>query len=156
GVLVGIDTAWVYPIGALLPMGFAYLLGSEFYGPLWLVLVTALDAVALAVLARRSRTAAWWWILFLAGLGPVAVARIDAVTAPLAILALLWLQRRPAVAGALLALATWIKVWPAALIGAAVVALRTRIAVLIGAAACTAVILIGALLLGGGPGLLSF
>jgi hypothetical protein len=156
GVLVGIDTTWVYPVGALLPMGFAYLFGPGPYGEMWLLLVTALDAVAFAVLLRRSPAAAWWWVAFLAALGPVAVGRIDAITAPLAMLGLLWLATRPLIAGALLALATWIKVWPAALLAAAVIALRRRAAVVSGAALLTAVVLAVALLLGTGANVLGF
>lgn len=156
GVLVGIDTSWVYPVGALLPMGFAYLLGPDHYGVLWLVLVTALDAAAIVVLARRRRAAAWWWLAFLAALGPVALARIDAVTAPLAILAAVWLIERPAVAGALLTLAAWIKVWPAAMVGAALIALRSWLQVAIGALLVTAGVLLAALALGGGAGVFGF
>ncbi|BDI23304.1 glycosyltransferase family 87 protein [Herbiconiux sp. L3-i23] len=156
GVLVGIDTSWVYPIGALLPMGFAYVLGPDAYGQLWLATIVALDAVATVVLARRSTAAAWWWMLFLACLGPVSLARIDAVTAPLAILAVVWLLDRPVVAGALLALATWIKVWPVALIGAAVLALRSRLRIVIAGAVVTAAILVAALALGARGGIFGF
>lgn len=156
GVLVGIDTVWVYPIGALLPMGFAYLLGPDSYGELWLVLVIALDALATVVLARRRIAAAWWWLAFLAALGPVALARVDAVTAPIAILAVVWLIDRPIVAGALLALATWIKVWPVALIGAAVLALRSRRKIVAAGLGVTVLIVAAALALGGRGGILSF
>src|SRR4051812_14946142 len=156
GVLVGIDTGWVYPVGALLPMGLAYVFGSSAYGLVWLVLVTALDAVAFAVLLRRSRAAAWWWVAFLAALGPVAVGRLDSITAPLAILGLLWLSSRPVLAGALLALGAWIKVWPAALLAAGIVAVRRRSALILGAAAVSAVVLAAALVLGGGANLLGF
>ncbi|MFD1714098.1 glycosyltransferase 87 family protein [Amnibacterium flavum] len=156
GVLVGIDTSWVYPIGALLPMGAAMLFGSAHYGETWLVLVTILDAIAVAVLLSRSRAAAWWWIVFLAALGPVAVARIDGVTAPIALVAVVWLLDRPVVAGVLLGLATWIKIWPAALIGAAILAVRQRARILIGSLAATAVILAAAIAIGGSRGLFSF
>ncbi len=52
GVIVGIDTAWVYPIAALLPMVVSAAFGSALYGFTWLVIVSVLDAVALFVLAR--------------------------------------------------------------------------------------------------------
>lgn len=156
GELVGVDTRWVYPIGALLPMGLAYLFGSVAYGPVWLVMVTALDAVAFAVLLRRTPAAAWWWLAFLAALGPVALARLDTVTVPLAILGLLALSRRPVVAGVLLALGAWIKVWPAALLVAAFVAAQRRSALVLGAALLSAGILAADLIAGGGAYLLGF
>jgi len=156
GILVGIDTGWVYPVGALLPMGLAYLFGPEPYGVVWLVLVTLLDAAAFAVLLRRRLAAAWWWVAFLAALGPVAVARLDAITAPLAILGLLWLSSRPILAGALLGLGAWIKVWPAALLAAGVLAVRRRSALLLGGAGVTIVVLAAALVLGGGANILGF
>ena len=80
-----------------------------------------LDAVAFAILlgtARLSRTrriAAWWWVGFLALLGPIALGRIDAVTVPLAITGLLFAAGRPRVAAVLLTVGAWVKVWPAAL-----------------------------------------
>ena len=52
--------------------------------------------------------------------------RIDAVTVPLAVAGCLWLVGRPLVASVLLAVATWIKVWPAALLAAAFIAVRRR------------------------------
>lgn len=156
GVVVGLDTTWVYPLGALVPMALPYLFGSALYGVAWLVMVAALNAVALVALARRRLGLAWWWLAFLVCLGPVAVARIDAVSAPLAVLAVLLIARHPVVAGALLTAAAWIKVWPAALVAAAVIALRSRVRVVIGAAITTLVVAVAALALGGVGGLFSF
>ncbi|MET0590701.1 MAG: glycosyltransferase 87 family protein [Naasia sp.] len=156
GVLVGIDTSWVYPIGALAPIALPYLAGSEFYGQAWLVMIAALNAVAVIALARRRLVLAWWWLLFLACLGPVAVGRIDAVSAPLAIVAVLIIARHPLAAGVLLTVAAWIKVWPAAVVAAAVIALRSRVRVVLGAAAATVATVGAALALGAGAGVLSF
>ena len=66
------------------------------------------------------------------------------------------LTTAPRLAGVLLAVATWIKVWPAALIAAAFVALRTRWRIAAGAAIASAVIATTALLLGAGTNLFSF
>ncbi|MCP2031748.1 hypothetical protein L1277_001846 [Okibacterium sp. HSC-33S16] len=157
----GIDEPWVYPIAALLPMIAALSAGPENYGLSWLLLVTALNAGALALLlgrgtSRRRRAAAWWWIAFTAALGPIALARIDAVTVPLAVIALLLVAQHPRIGGTLLALATWIKVWPAALIGALLLASTRRWTVLAAGAVTSAIlagIVIGA---GGGAHLLGF
>jgi hypothetical protein len=161
GQWVGLDTTWVYPIVALVPMVLAQAFGSELYGGTWLGLVLIADAAAFAVLVGRRRDAGraragWWWLAFLVALGPVAVARIDAVTVAFAMSGLLLVVRRPLLAGVLLAVATWIKVWPAALIAAAVVAVRGRVHLLIGAAATTLVVLVAVIALGGAPTVFSF
>lgn len=161
-VRMGIDAPWVYPILAFAPMAAALAFGSALYGATWLGIVTVLDAIAFAVLlgrgvvSRRRRTAAWWWVGFLALLGPIALGRIDAVTVPLAILGLLWAAGRPRVAATLLTLAAWIKVWPAALVLALVVALRRRAEVVIVAGALTVGILGVSLIAGSGANALGF
>jgi hypothetical protein len=151
GVLVGIDTAWVYPIAALPPMLLAGVLGDGPYLLLWLVMVCVLDAVALVLVARRGRGLAWWWLAFTALLGPVALARIDAVALPLAVVGVLLLAERPAVAATLLTLAAWVKVWPAAIV-AAVLLTGRRLAGTISAAALTSAVVIGLALLAGARG----
>ncbi|GAA1055709.1 hypothetical protein GCM10017608_23630 [Agromyces luteolus] len=129
---MGIDTPWVYPILAFAPMTAALAFGSAWYGVTWLGMVTVLDAIAFSVLlgrgrlSRRRRAAAWWWMAFLLLLGPIALGRLDAVTVPFALAGLLWAAGRPRVAAVLITIATWIKVWPAALVAAMLVALRRR------------------------------
>ena len=158
---VGIDTVWVYPILAILPMIAAAAFGATLYASTWLSLVMAVNALAFAVVMVRARRydawhVGWWWIGFLIALGPVAVGRIDSITVPIAMIGMLVLMTRPALAGVLLTVAAWIKVWPAALVAAAIIALRQRLPVLIAAAATTAVVLIVALALGAGSNVLSF
>ena len=151
GSLVGIDTPWVYPIGALPPMLAAGLLGGGAYLAVWLVLVAVLDAVALVLVARRGRGLAWWWLLFTLLLGPVAVSRIDAIALPIAVVGVLWLAERPAVASVLLTLAAWVKVWPAAVLAAAVLAGR-RVSAVVAAAALTSAAVIALALVAGARG----
>jgi hypothetical protein len=161
GIWVGIDTVWVYPILALVPMLVADLLGPAQFVPTWLTEVMIVDAAAFLVILsfhrdRRLSAVGWWWLAFLLLLGPVAVGRVDSITVPIAIIGVLLLASRPAAAAVLLAVATWIKVWPAALIAAAIVAMRERWRVLAGAAAASLVVAVVALLLGAGGNLLSF
>ncbi|GAA2040379.1 glycosyltransferase family 87 protein [Agromyces tropicus] len=159
---MGIDSPWVYPILAFAPMTAALALGSAWYGQTWLVMVSVLDAIAFSVLigtgtmSRRRRAAAWWWLAFLAMLGPIALGRIDAVTVPFAIVGLLWAAGRPRVAAVLVTVATWIKVWPAALVAAMVVTLRRRFEVATVAAALSVGILAVSLLAGAGANALGF
>lgn len=150
---VGVDLAWVYPTAALVPMLAAAAAGFDHYSEAWLVLVALLDAIALGVIvsgqSRRHLVAGFWWLAYLLALGPIAVGRIDGITVPLAIAGLLVAARHPGVAGVLLALATWIKVWPFALILAVVIAEKRRIRVL-AAAATTSLAIVLAAVLGGG------
>ncbi|MHA7239482.1 glycosyltransferase 87 family protein [Arthrobacter sp. TMS1-12-1] len=143
GVWQGIDTAWVYPVGALAPMLAAAVFGPYLYQFAWFVLFAGLNAVGVAALIRRgtpsSFTAAYWWLTATALLGPVAVGRIDGLTAPLVITALLIVATRPFLASLVLSAATWMKVWPAAVVLAALVVVREgRLRILAAGVALTA------------------
>lgn len=178
GAIVGITESWVYPQLALVPMLIAqglsqlihplfpgtYAVGSASYVVAWSILVTALDAAGFAFLlrgmrARRSRIrrgTALLWMVALVLLGPIAMFRIDAVTVPLAVIGGLWLFTRPAVASTLFTIGAWIKIWPGALLVAAVVLLRGRIRMIVSAAIVTFVVVLGLVLLGGSANLLGF
>ncbi|MFS6528855.1 hypothetical protein V8Z69_03630 [Microbacterium aurugineum] len=162
GPIVGIDETWVYPQLALVPMLIAaavsaplvLLLGvSNAYLVGWATLVIILDAVAFGVLVGRSpsrarRVAAWFWCAALLLLGPIALYRIDAITVPIAVIGGLWLVSRPTIGAALLTIGAWIKIWPGALVLAAVVALRARMRVLLAAAVVTTGVVATLFLLG--------
>jgi hypothetical protein len=64
--------------------------------------------------------------------------------------------RRPWLASVLLAVATWIKIWPAAVIAAAVIAVRRRFAVIGGAAIVSIATLLTVVVAGGGAYALGF
>ncbi|MBW8761625.1 MAG: DUF2029 domain-containing protein [Microbacterium sp.] len=162
GPIVGVTETWVYPQLALVPMLAAKILSLPLIGGLgasgayliaWALMITVLDALAFGVLTRRSsaqprRIAAWFWCAALLFLGPIALYRIDAVTVPLAVIAGLWLTRRPVIAAALLTAGAWIKIWPGALLVAAVVAGRARLRMLFAAALVTAGVVAVLFLLG--------
>jgi hypothetical protein len=158
---VGIDSVWVYPVVALVPMLAATAFGPDQYGSTWLTMIMLLDAVAFGFVTgwgrSRERTAVgWWWVAFLLLLGPIALARIDSVTVPLALVGVTLIANRPRAAAVILAVATWVKVWPAALIGAALIALRDRARILAAVVAVSVVIVLIALALGSGLNVLSF
>jgi hypothetical protein len=162
-VYVGIDSPWVYPIVALVPMVLVGAIGYQNYAGAWLALVFILDAVAFFAMigwrrgpSGRSTTIGWWWIGFLLLLGPIAMGRIDSITIPIAIVAVLFLASRPRLAAVLLTIATWIKVWPAAVIGAILIASKQRIRVLVAAAVTSVLIVAAALALGSGTNVFSF
>lgn len=158
---VGIDTVWVYPIVALVPMLLAAAFGPDQYASTWLTMVMLLNAVAFGFVTGWGRSrerigVAWWWVAFLLVLGPIALGRIDSITIPLAIVGVLLIASRPAAAAAVLTIATWIKVWPAALVAAALIALRDRVRILVVGAVVSAWIVVVALALGSGSNVFSF
>ncbi|MEU1972433.1 hypothetical protein ABZ477_12295 [Microbacterium sp. NPDC019599] len=160
--IVGITEPWVYPQLALLPMvlahAFAWISG---YLVAWAILVTLCDALAFAMLIGRARSTGrwiggWYWLVFIAALGPVGMYRLDGITVPLALAGSLWFVGRPWLGSVLLGAATWIKVWPAALLAAALIAVRRRLAVLGGAAVLSAAIIAVVIVAGGAANLFGF
>lgn len=161
GVWHGIQEPWVYPIVALVPIVAAALGGPVLYQLHWFLMTTVLNALAVIVLTDSGRKksgypAAWWWLLASFILSPVGLLRLEGIVAPLVIVALVLLQRRPAVAGVLLAVATWIKVWPIAIVLAIVGGARRRSAVISTFMGVSLGIAVVVVLLGGGAHLLSF
>ncbi|WP_141933475.1 glycosyltransferase 87 family protein [Microbacterium sp. SLBN-146] len=162
GGIPGVTEQWIYPPVALVPMVLA--VGLEWiagYEVAWALLVTACDALAFALLVGHARSrgrsvGAWFWLAFILLLGPVGMYRLDGLTVPLAIAGCLWLVGRPAVASALLTIATWIKVWPAALLAAAVIAVRRRLSIITTALVASAAILLVVVLAGGAEHALGF
>lgn len=154
GVWQGIDTTWVYPIGAMLPIAVAGIAGPILYQLLWFLMTAALNAVAVGALTdwgrRRSGfKSAWYWLLASFLLSPVGLLRLEGITAPLVIVGLVLLARHPIVATAFLTLATWIKVWPAAVILAVITVSPRRRTVLLTGAALSAGVAASVWLLGG-------
>lgn len=173
GAIVGIDTQWVYPILALIPIVIPTLGGlasTAFYPYGWMLLVALIDALAFGFLIgswnRRTHPAvarstvrteaAWWWLAMLVCLGPVSVARIDSIATPIALVGLVFAITRPAVASTLLTLAAWIKVWPAALVATLWVAGRQRARVVIYAGVTSVSIVAIAVVVGAGGNVFSF
>lgn len=158
-----LDGPWVYPVGALVPMLLPALVttaSTPGYAVAWCVLVAALDAVAVAVVLRsapRAEAAVWWWLAFLALLGPVAIGRLDGVVTPIMLVALVLGLGRPRVAAALLAVGAWVKVGPGALLlPLAAAARRPMRDVVVPAAVLSAAVLAVVGLTGGLPHVLSF
>jgi len=157
----GVDFAWVYPEVALAPIVFAGLWGFGFYLFIWLCMISAFNIASfVALIGRRtSRSrmiAAWWWLAILVVLSPVALLRLDGLTAPMVVIALVLLARWPLVTGALLAAATWIKVWPAAIFLAIVATSRNWLAVVMAGIITSAAVVAVVLALGAGDNISSF
>lgn len=132
--LSGGPSPWVYPVLALIPMAIAGLAGPGPFFFLWVLMITVLDGVALAKLTgwgrrREAIPAAWWWLVFVFIMGWLGFARVDGFTAPIVLIALAYGVSHPFIASTLLSVATWMKVWPAAVMLSlfTVVKQRTRV-----------------------------
>ena len=159
--IMGITTDWVYPLMAWMPIGIANLFGPNAYQIVWFAMVTILNFFATALLLRASAdarrpVAAYVWLGTIAVLSPVAMLRLEGVVAPIVVMALLLLSRFPFIAGVMLAIATWVKVWPAAVIAAVVAARRGGGRIIPAGIVVTAGITVVASLSGGLSHLMSF
>ncbi|WP_442545990.1 glycosyltransferase family 87 protein [Arthrobacter sp. KN11-1C] len=117
--LSGGPSPWVYPVLALVPMAIAGLAGPGPFFFLWVLMITLLNGVALSKLTGRGRRreaipAGWWWLVFVFIMGWLGFARVDGLTAPIVLIALAYGVSHPFIASTLLSIATWMKVWPAA------------------------------------------
>lgn len=160
----GLTRDWVYPFVAQLPMLLAAAIGGG-SGLLngWLALVALLNLMAVGELVGWGRGAAsdfkgaWFWLLFMALLGPVAIGRIDSVATVLAVFGLVALTRnRLTTAMILFTGGAWMKIWPASLALAIFLADKRRKLIFLVAAATSGTFLALGALLGGGLQMFSF
>ncbi|WP_130873931.1 glycosyltransferase 87 family protein [[Pseudopropionibacterium] massiliense] len=85
--------------------------------PVFASAMLLLDGIVAAMLFRYGSVGATvFWILFIGACGPIVWFRFDMLTAAAVALACLWLNRHPAISGALIGLGAAIKLWPALLI----------------------------------------
>jgi hypothetical protein len=160
----GLVTDWVYPALAFVPIWIAGALNLVSYEVSWLAVVFVLNTAAVLLLVRRERNgglfsgtyASWAFLAALLLLGPVAVSRIDSVSAALAILGLVAINRNSTgIAAALFTIAGWIKIWPVALFAAMIAVFKKRLQAVVVATIISASI-IGIGLLAGGTKVFGF
>jgi hypothetical protein len=186
GVWPGLDSSWVYPSGAWVPIlvpAVVSVTSRVAYAIAWCAFVAMLNAVVVQALDRSrttanaaqvaaddagvveaakdphlsGRIAAWGWLAFVLALGPVGMGRLDSVVAPMMVIALLAARLHPRVASALLTAGAWIKVAPGALLVAvATLARRPLRDVVLPAAIVSAVVVAVTAALGGLPYLTGF
>ncbi|MCU1567700.1 MAG: hypothetical protein JWQ56_2637 [Pseudarthrobacter sp.] len=159
--LTGGPSPWVYPILALIPMAVAGIAGPGPFFFLWVLMTTLLNGWALLKLTNRGRDrnaipAGWWWLVFTFLMGWLGFARVDGLTAPLVLVALAYGVSRPFIASILLAIGTWVKVWPAAIMLALFAVVRNRILVVLAGITTTAGVVALAAAVGSVPKLLNF
>lgn len=159
--LTGKISPWVYPVLAQIPIFLANIAGPSLYLLAWFLIITLLNAVGLRYLTRGPRKVtgiapAWWWLFFTVFMGYLSFARVEGITAPIVLIALLYAAERPVVAGVLLSIATWIKVWPAAVLVPIVIASHKRMQVVLAGAAVSAAVALATWLTGGLPHIMDF
>lgn len=168
GYAVGIDAPWVYPVFALVPIVLPALVVPMNYAIGWILLVTVLNAAVVFLLGfsfyskkvgipqSHLQASSWFYLGFLLALGPISVSRLESVVSPVMIIGMLLLLMWPAVAGAILAAVTWIKVWPAAALLTAVLIFKKRLRILLGAVVFSATVILISTIVGGFSNLFSF
>ncbi|WP_285724981.1 glycosyltransferase family 87 protein [Psychromicrobium xiongbiense] len=152
---------WVYPIAGLLPIWISGLLGPGPFLAVWVILTSLLNGAALGVLSRWGKSlpgirAGWWWLGFLAIMGCLGFARVDGVSAPIVLIGLSMGVASPLIASVILAFATWMKIWPAAVLLPLFAVVKDRWKVIVGTVAVCAGVLVVALAMGVAPRLLNF
>lgn len=143
--LSGGPSPWVYPVLALVPMAIAGVAGPGPFFFLWVVMITLLNGAAIAKLTgwgrrREAIPAAWWWLVFVFILGWLGFARVDGFTAPIVLIALAYGVSNPFIASTLLSVATWMKVWPAAVLLSLFTVVRQRTKVVLAGILTTALV----------------
>jgi len=147
--IFGLETDWIYPALALLPIWVPSLAGGLGYELAWLTMILVLNTIAILVLAlapsKSSVQSSWWFVLGLILLGPVAISRIDSISVVLAVFGILFVGgQRFSAAASLFTLAGWIKIWPIALFLAMLVSFKNIPRILIPAVVVSlAILLVG-------------
>ncbi|MGO2542159.1 MAG: glycosyltransferase 87 family protein [Specibacter sp.] len=152
---------WVYPILALIPMAIADLFGPAPFLFIWVLMIAALNTLAVGKLTnwgkkRETIPAGLWWIAFTALLAWLGFARVDGLTAPVVLIALSIGVASPFLTSVILSVATWTKVWPAAVVLALFTVVKQRVQVVLAGVLVTAVVVAVALAMNALPKLLNF
>jgi hypothetical protein len=160
----GLAQPFVYPYVSLLPMWLALFLGGP-AGILvgWCSLVAILNTVAIGFLTNWGRAgnrnfmAAWFWLGYLALLGPSGVGRIDAIAAALAVIGVVaFAKDRLFTAVTLFTFGAWIKIWPFALVISAFIADKQKRLVSYAFATVLSAVFLFAFFMGANAHVLSF
>ncbi len=161
GTRVEGPSPWVYPILALVPMAVAYIFGPGPFLFIWVLMIAGLNALAVGKLTswgrnRKAIPAALWWIGFTTLLAWLGFARVDGLTAPVVLIALCFGVASPFLTSFILSVATWTKVWPAAVVLALFTVVKQRVQVVLAGVLVTAFVVGLALAMNALPLLLNF
>jgi hypothetical protein len=162
GKMLGLNAAWVYPYPALVPLWIAHFISPKprDYLTGWIIMAITLNMLALVWLVLRNKNTVrlgWFWLAATVALGPVSLSRLDGISVAIALVALsLLIHHNFAQSTVWFTIATWLKVWPAAILAALATPSGNRKRVLLGAV-LTSVAFVGVgFLVGGNLNIFSF
>ncbi|POH58998.1 glycosyltransferase family 87 protein [Arthrobacter glacialis] len=152
---------WVYPILALVPMAVAYIFGEGPFLFIWVLMIAGLNTLAVGKLTswgkkREAIPAALWWISFTTLMAWLGFARVDGLTAPVVLIALSIGVASPFLSSFILSVATWTKVWPAAVVLALFTVAKQRVRVVLAGMLVTAFVVVLAMSMNSGHKLFNF
>jgi len=155
GTMYGVNTEWVYPAGALIPImiagGLGVLLGGH-YSAGWVLMVTILNFTATLIAGRQYSLG--WKQLLIFSIIPVALTgvfyyRLEGFVIPLTIIAIMLARKYKQLAYILLTVGVLIKIWPIAVIAALWLMSDEKIKDIMKVAGYTLVMLLPSIILGG-------
>lgn len=149
GPVYGLQTDWVYPALAFLPVWLPSQFAALDYEAAWLVMIFLLNS-SLALTLRFRKTnqsgsafASWLFLASLLALGPIAISRIDSVSAVMAGFGIIAIASgRISIASLAFTIGGWIKIWPIALFIAMITTLKNKSRAFLVATICSATILL--------------
>lgn len=162
--ILGVNLPWVYPFVALGPILLAKLIGGS-AGMLtgWLIFIGAVNLIGVSAIVdwgqegKAAFRSAFFYLAFIAFLGPVAIGRIDSAAAFFAVLGLVQVYRNRIRAGMVFfTLGAWIKIWPIAAALALFSSTKAKLKSIFGVVATLVVILLTGFALGANQNLFSF
>ena len=162
--ILGVNTPWVYPFVALGPILLAKLIGGG-AGMLtgWLIFICAINLIGVSAIVdwgqegKAAFRSAFFYLGFIALLGPVAVGRIDSAAAFFAMLGLVQVYRNRFRTGMVFfTLGAWMKIWPVAAALALFASAKAKLKSIFGGLATVVVILLTGFVLGANRNLFSF
>ncbi|MDR0435191.1 MAG: hypothetical protein LBH11_00200 [Propionibacteriaceae bacterium] len=146
------ETLREYPLPIVWFLRLVHLISGDRFPAFEFVFAVAMvlfDIIAVLVLARRSKLSAGYWVLFTAAIGPLLWVRLDIMVALAICISLSLLGSSDHAAGAFMAVAAGLKLWPAALIAPIASPRRAGLRRLTGFAVAGLVLGLASLLFGG-------
>jgi hypothetical protein len=130
GALPGRDYAWEYPPGAFPVLISPITTSRPANGMMFATEMLLLDGLLMLFAVRlAARTGKWHgavlWLALPALMGPFVYARFDLASVALCAIGAALVARRPAIGGALIGIATLVKLWPALIAAALLCAKRS-------------------------------
>jgi general stress protein CsbA len=154
GEVFGVNSDWIYPIAAQLPILVAGFIGQAFGSYLlgWTILVVTLNFIIILLIYRKynfSHLNMAYFSILLVATSAIFYYRLDIIAIFLSVIALIIYDKKKNLAYLLLVLGTLIKIWPIAIIFGIWLLSMSKVKDAISVAAYAVIIMSPALLIGG-------